>query len=201
MPTHYLAIDVGSTSVTAIIIDLDSKTVVGTSTVANTTEITSVAYKNFGRSEWDLERMTELAVSNAANRIKRTKTQPAAIGITGQQQGLQLLDNDLNTVGRFISWQDQRSKELLPGEKRTYLDAMGELGGAVTEEGGLPARNRLHNAKPVLAKGQQPATDQRSRHNHPRIRSVTPHRRTTRDRSHRRPELGHLRCHPARLEL
>jgi sugar (pentulose or hexulose) kinase len=113
--------------------------VVGSSTTANTAETTSANDKKIGRSEWDLDQMTELAATNAAGLIERTKTQPAAIGITGQQQGLQLLDNDLNTVGSFISWQDQRSKDLLPGENRTYLDAMGELGGATSEDGGLPA--------------------------------------------------------------
>ncbi len=139
MPTHYLAIDIGSSSVTALIVDIDSKSVVGSSTTANTTEITSKHDKKIGRSEWDLERMTDLAVTNAANLIERTQVQPAAIGITGQQQGLQLLDSDLNTIGKYISWQDQRSKDQIPGENRTYLDAMGELGGAVVEKNGLPA--------------------------------------------------------------
>ncbi len=139
MPTHYLSIDVGSTSVTALIIDIESKSVVGSSTIANTAETTSTNDKKIGRSEWDLDRMTDLALGNAKNLIERTKAQPAAIGITGQQQGLQLLDQDLNTVGSFISWQDQRSKDRIPGENRTYLDAMGELGSAATEDGGLPA--------------------------------------------------------------
>ena len=139
MPTHYLSIDVGSTSVTSVIIDIDSKSVVGSASAANTAEITSSEDKKIGRSEWDLDRMTELAVVTAKNLIERTNAQPAAIGITGQQQGLQLLDQDLNTIGSFISWQDQRSKDLLPGENRTYLDAMGELGGATVEDGGLPA--------------------------------------------------------------
>jgi sugar (pentulose or hexulose) kinase len=139
MPTHYLSVDVGSTSVTALIIDIESKSVVGSSTVANTAETTSAQDKKIGRSEWDLDRMTDLALANAKNLIERTKVEPAAIGITGQQQGLQLLDQDLNTVGNFISWQDQRSKDLVSDKSRTYLDAMGELGGAAIEDDGLPS--------------------------------------------------------------
>ncbi|MCI0805187.1 MAG: hypothetical protein J4N96_12155 [Chloroflexi bacterium] len=139
MPTHYLAIDIGSSSVAAAMIELDSKTVVGSSSTPNIAEITSASDKKIGRSEWDLEVMTELAVNNAANLIRSTGAQPAAVGVTGQQQGLQLLDDDLDTVGKFISWQDQRSKEPVPGELRTYLEAMGERGGAVVEDGGLPA--------------------------------------------------------------
>ena len=139
MPSYYLSIDVGSTSVTAVIIDIDSKSLVGSSTAANTAEVTSSEDKKIGRSEWDLDRMALLAIENARELIEQTGAQPAAIGVTGQQQGLQLLDRDLNTVGNFISWQDQRSKDSLPGEVRTYLDAMGGLGNAETEDGGLPA--------------------------------------------------------------
>ena len=139
MPNHYLAIDIGSSTVAAVIIDLDSKSVVGSASAVNTAEITSPDDKKIGRSEWDLEVMTELAVKNAADLITTTGADPAAIGVTGQQQGLQLLDNDLNAASMFISWQDQRSKEFLPGEQCTYLGAMGDLGGAVVEDGGLPA--------------------------------------------------------------
>jgi len=135
---HYLAIDIGSTTVAAVIIDLDSGTIVGSSSVANTAEITSTADRRIGRSEWDLEEMTELAVNNAAALIMSTSARPAAVGVTGQQQGLQLLDSDLRTVDRFISWQDQRSKEIVPGQKRTYLEMMADVGGAVVEAGGLP---------------------------------------------------------------
>ena len=139
MPTPYLAIDIGSTTVTAIIIDLDSKSVAGSSSAANTAEVTSPEDRKNGRSEWELDVMTELALVNAAALIRQTGVQPAGIGVTGQQQGLQLLDDSLNTVGTFISWQDQRSKEFVPGELRTYLDAMAEVGGAADDDAGLPA--------------------------------------------------------------
>ena len=139
MPTHYLAIDVGSTSLTAVVLDLDTKSVVGSSSVPNTAEITSPDDKKIGRSEWDLDRMTELAIDNAGSVVFQTGARPAAIGVTGQQQGLQFLSSDLNSVGKFISWQDQRAKDTVEGEARTYLDVMGDLGGAVVEDGGLPA--------------------------------------------------------------
>ncbi|MQG38154.1 MAG: hypothetical protein FI719_07365 [SAR202 cluster bacterium] len=139
MSTEYLSIDVGSTSLTAVIIDIESKSVVGSSSAVNASEITSAANKKIGRSEWDIERMADLAITNAANLIKCTNAQPAAIGITGQQQGLQLLDNQLKTIGNFISWQDQRAKDVIPGNNHNYLDAMGKLGGAKPDTGGLPA--------------------------------------------------------------
>ena len=139
MANYYLSIDVGSTTLTAVIIDLDTSMLIGSSTVANTAELTSVVDKKKGRSEWDLEKMADLAISNAATLLANTGLQPAAIGITGQQQGLQLLDTQLNRIGRFISWQDQRAKELMPDGQTTYLERMGALGGADVNDGGLPA--------------------------------------------------------------
>lgn len=136
---QYLAIDMGSTSVTAVVVDLDAKALIGTASAANTAEVTKVADKQRGRSEWDLDAMTQLAVDNAAGLVARTGAQPAAIGVTGQQQGLQLLDDALNAVGPFISWQDQRAKDRMADGQRTYLEIAEALGGAVSVDGGLPA--------------------------------------------------------------
>ena len=137
MPNQYLALDVGSTTVSAIIIDLDSSSIVGSSSTANTAALNPAAKP--ARSEWDLNAMSELAIKNAAALIERTRAKPSAIGVTGQQQGLQLLNDELDSVGPYISWQDQRSKEKIPSEQRTYLDEMGELGGAISTGGASPA--------------------------------------------------------------
>ena len=41
MSTHYLALDIGSTTVVAIVIDLDTNAVVGAASTANLSEVTS----------------------------------------------------------------------------------------------------------------------------------------------------------------
>lgn len=138
MSTHYLALDIGSTTVGAIVIDLDANAVVGAASTANTSEVTSAADKRIGRSEWDLDAMTALAMDNAAALVARTNARPAAIGVTGQQQGLQLLDSSLNAVGPYFSWQDQRAQGFLPGQQRTYLDAMAQRGGTAFAHTGCP---------------------------------------------------------------
>ena len=124
MAIHYLALDIGSTTVAALVIDLDTNAVVGAASAANQCEVTSAADKRRSRSEWDLEAMTGLALDNAAALIARLKARPAAVGVTGQQQGLQLLDAALNPVGPYLSWQDQRARENVPGQSHTYLDVM-----------------------------------------------------------------------------
>ena len=148
MPTHYLALDIGSTTVVAIVIDLDTNAVVGAASTANLSEVTSAADKRLSRSEWDLDAMTKLAIDNAAALVARTNARPAAIGVTGQQQGLQLLDAALNAVGPFFSWQDQRAQDPLPGQQHTYLDVMAQCGGPTTE-GEMPAF--AHTGCPLVA--------------------------------------------------
>ena len=175
MSTHYLALDIGSTTVVAIVIDLDTNSVVGAASAANSSEVTSAADKRISRSEWNLDAMTELAIGNAATLVARTNARPAAIGVTGQQQGLQLLDAALDTVGPYFSWQDQRAQDPLPGQQHTYLDAMAQRGGSTTTEGEMPAfantgcppRGRPRRATPVLAASQQSASQRRQRHSGP----------------------------------
>ena len=135
---YYLGIDIGSTSLTSVIIDLNKKVVIGSKSVDNSSEIISENNKKLGRSEWNLNKMANLAFKNTADLISETKISPSAIGVTGQQQGLQLLDDKYETVGNFISWQDQRSKDLLPNQNKTYLQLMGEIGGAKIIDDGLP---------------------------------------------------------------
>lgn len=137
--SYFLGIDVGSTSITSVIIEMKSNSVVKSTSIKNSCEVTSSLDRKIGRSEWDIEKMFELVLKNTANLIKETNLPLSAIGVTGQQQGLQLLDEKFKTVGNFISWQDQRSKELLPNNKQSYLELMGEIGGAKNKNDGLPS--------------------------------------------------------------
>jgi sugar (pentulose or hexulose) kinase len=136
---HYLGIDLGSTSVTAVLIDADLKRVVATDSIANDAETTSPGNSRLGRSEWDINKMTSYGLEAARRVVERSGLQlesVAGIGVTGQQQGLQLFDSDLRTVGPFISWQDQRSKEVVGAGN--YLDLMAERGGATQTASMLP---------------------------------------------------------------
>ena len=62
-----------------------------------------------------------------------------AIGITGQQQGCQLLDAAGDPIGPFIAWQDQRCKDVVDSTERDFLDAMASKGGATWRGRGLPS--------------------------------------------------------------
>ena len=138
---HYLGVDLGSTTVTAVLIDADSKRVVATDSIANDAETTSPGARRLGRSEWDIDKMASYGLEAAKRVVERSGLPPesvAGIGVTGQQQGLQLFDSDLRTVGPFISWQDQRSKEAVGDGTANYLDLMAERGGATRSGTMLP---------------------------------------------------------------
>ena len=138
---HFLGIDLGSSTVTAVLIDTESSRVIATDSIANEAETTSPADSHLGRSEWDIDKMISYGLEAARRVVERSGLRPgsvAGIRVTGQQQGLQLFDSDLKTIGPFISWQDQRSKEAIGGGNRNYLDLMAERGGASLAENMLP---------------------------------------------------------------
>ncbi len=137
-----LGIDLGSTSVTVVAVRVDdhSAELVGAHSLPNDAETTSPANRLIGRSEWDIDSMVARAVETARGLCEKLElSDVASIGITGQQQGCQLLDADGDYLGPFISWQDQRCKDRIPRSEGNFLDAMAEMGHATRRGEGLPA--------------------------------------------------------------
>ena len=110
-----MGLDIGSTSLTAILIDVNNKSLLGARSCPNKFEITNISDRKKGRSEWDLQNMVKEVLLVASDLIKETGAIPEGIGITGQQQGVQLIDKSEQLQGPFISWQDQRLKEEIDG--------------------------------------------------------------------------------------
>ncbi len=131
---RFLSIDLGSTSLTAAVIDTQRREALAIESAANTRETTSEADRNKGRSEWSLDGMVADAISLARKTVDRIRGRPRidGIGVTGQQHGCQLLGVDRVPCGPFISWQDRRLTEPsnLSSAAPAYLDVVAELGGA-----------------------------------------------------------------------
>ena len=137
-----LGIDLGSTSIAAIAVkaDDDQAITIASSSAPNDAEVTTASDRLMGRSEWNLERMAVRAAETASDLVSKIDAREiAGIGITGQQQGCQLLDDAGNALGPFIAWQDQRCKDPFPDADGTFLDAMAERGGAIRRGAGLPS--------------------------------------------------------------
>ncbi len=136
-----LGIDLGSTSVTVVAVKVsdDKAEYLASVSAANDAETTSSSDRVIGRSEWDIEKMVN-RVADATRALceKIVGNDIVGIGITGQQQGCQLLDDDGDPMGPFIAWQDQRGKDLVPGSDRSFLELMAERGDAIQRDGGLP---------------------------------------------------------------
>ncbi len=125
----YIGLDLGTTSITGLLLDTESRDVLIKESVANETEITAPADKVKGRSEWDIDRMVEHALRLLSTLVERSgDTSLSGLGVTGQMHGMVFLDTLWKPCSPFIGWQDRRCQEHHPNGG-TYLSRMLELGG------------------------------------------------------------------------
>jgi sedoheptulokinase len=138
----YLAIDLGSSSVTALLLDTVRGIVRASESTPYRRETTTAAGRTAGRSEWDLDGMALDAIDLARRVVERASagTGVDGIGVTGQQHGCQLLGADGSAVGPFIGWQDRRAAEPMNNAERarTWVDVAAQRGGARRMGSGLP---------------------------------------------------------------
>lgn len=137
-----LGIDLGSTSVTvvAVRVDDDRAEMIAALSAPNDTETTSAQDRLIGRSEWDIEAMAARVVQTVRHLCSSFDfDEVVAVGVTGQQQGCQLLDAEGSPIGPFIAWQDQRCKDVVDGTGGDFLDAMASKGSAIRRGKGLPS--------------------------------------------------------------
>ncbi len=133
--SRYLGIDLGTTTIAAVVLDTDSAQVIARHSTPNDSRL-SDDEKSPGRSEWDIDCMVELSlqvISTVAAQIDVDAL--AGLGVTGQMHGMVLLDAAGEPISPFIGWQDQRCEEQVSGD-RTYLQQMLELAGDGFEHSG-----------------------------------------------------------------
>jgi len=118
---RYLGLDLGTTSITALVLETDTGEVASVRTVPNTGELTSAEGRSAGRSEWDAREMVDLA-QNVAREAARGTGPIAGIGVTGQMHGMVLVGDDASPLGPFIGWQDRRGEALVAGMGQTYVE-------------------------------------------------------------------------------
>jgi sugar (pentulose or hexulose) kinase len=134
MIMRYLGLDIGTTTITAVVLDVDRGEVVTVQSAVNDAEVTSVEDKQKGRSEWDGERMIQVAFGVMKQAVDVSGAVDG-IGVTGQMHGMLLVGSDGMSVGSFVGWQDRRGMDVGVGEE-TYVGQMRR----VSEEMGAFAR-------------------------------------------------------------
>jgi len=133
--SRYLGVDVGTTTIAGVVLDTDSSQAVARYSTSNDSSFPGDE-QAAGHSEWDIDRMVELALEAIAGLADQVEVESlTGIGITGQMHGMVLLDDDCYPVSPFVGWQDQRCEEQVSAGT-TYLEQMRELAGDGFEHSG-----------------------------------------------------------------
>jgi sugar (pentulose or hexulose) kinase len=125
-----LGIDLGTTTITALALNAESRDVIATATVTNSNEITAAADKVSGRSEWDAGAIVQAAcvcLRDVSRQLGAGWARLAGLGITGQQHGVVIVDEQ-RAVTPFINWQDRRGEETAAGGGTYVADATRRAG-------------------------------------------------------------------------
>ncbi len=141
----YIGLDIGTTSISAVVLDTESGALLAHHTVANRAAIAAGA----GRAEVDLTRVQALAVEALTGIVAEAGVDAAqirGIGMTGQQHGVAFVDASAAPAGPAITWQDLRVQSPMPGSQQSYLQTFVDRAGgrdAFRRMGCLPAAGFL----------------------------------------------------------
>lgn len=102
---NILGIDIGTTTVTALVLDTDKSEVAKVCTLKNDSFISGRAFEKLQDPKVIIETVKS-AVKNVAEILSVD-----AIGITGQMHGILYLDKDNKPCSPLIIWQDERGNE------------------------------------------------------------------------------------------
>jgi sugar (pentulose or hexulose) kinase len=134
-----LGIDLGTTTITSIALDTATGQQTACHSVLTPPPLPRPEGPEAGRREWDVAGLTARAsacLQTLTASIGVRGASLAGLGITGQQHGTVVLGPDLQPLGPFINWQDQRGEERGP-EGRTWTQtAVARVGEAARERTG-----------------------------------------------------------------
>lgn len=126
---RFLGLDIGTTTVTAVVVDVENGEVVTVQSAANDAEITRAEDKKNGRSEWDAERMMQIAFGVIRQAVEVSGTVDG-VGVTGQMHGMVLVAENGDAVGPLVGWQDRRGMDVMAGGE-TFVGSMRRASEAV----------------------------------------------------------------------
>jgi sedoheptulokinase len=134
-----LGIDIGTTTVTALVLDTETKSVVKSCTLKNDSFIEG---KSFEKLQ-DPQKIIE-TVKSAVKEVT-FYAYPDAIGITGQMHGILYLDKDNNPCSPLMIWQDERGNEKY-SDSETYAEYLTRVTG-IKSASGFGLTTHFYNLK------------------------------------------------------
>ena len=108
-----VGIDIGTTTVSAVVYDIDNKKQI---------EACSLPHNSYIHSDVHFEQNVDIILDIATSllyRIIDTYKEIISIGVTGQMHGIVYIDADGNAVSNLINWQDRRADQPLDNGKTT----------------------------------------------------------------------------------
>lgn len=122
-----IGVDLGTTKITSIAVDASSGAMLAVGYAANDANVTSDADRARGHSEWRVDLIIAAALrclSNVTDQLGSRSRDIAAVGITGQQHGMLLIDaKTFQPLTPLINWQDRRALQPMPDGTMTWLQA------------------------------------------------------------------------------
>ena len=134
-----IGVDIGTTTITCLAWDFEQRRTLCSIGATNTAETTSTNDKRLGYSEWNAQQMVEDTIACLGKLVDKLQTKAAdvaGIGITGQQHGVVILDNENEPLTPLVNWQDRRAEQTA-SDGTTFVDhARKRLGESAPEHMG-----------------------------------------------------------------
>ncbi|GHV26227.1 hypothetical protein FACS18948_1430 [Clostridia bacterium] len=115
-----IGLDMGTTTLSAVVLETDGGQVLESLTVPNNTDIKALPWERLQNPDaiWN-------KASGMLDRLTRDHPGIACIGLTGQMHGLLYADAAGNAVSPLYTWQDKRGEQLMPSGN-TYVQTLSE---------------------------------------------------------------------------
>ncbi len=137
-----LGIDIGTTTVTALLLDTDTKSVVKSCTLKNDSFIEGKSFEKLQNPQKIVE-----TVKSAVKEVI-FDAYPDAIGITGQMHGILYLDKDNKPCSPLMIWQDERGNKNY-SDSETYAEYLTRTTG-IKAASGFGLTTHFYNLKNSL---------------------------------------------------
>lgn len=148
-----MGIDIGTTTISILMIDGDSGESVDSVTISHHSFIKGHLACSKIQDPGKLWKLTEQAVQE----MIRKHGKPASIGMTGQMHGFLYIDADGEAVSPLYTWQDGLGNELLENG-RTSAEILGEKAGAAAAGYGLTTHYYLQRKGRIPQNGVKMVT-------------------------------------------
>ncbi len=110
-----LGIDIGTTSITALLLNTENSAVESSCTLKNDSFITGKSFERLQSPQKIIETVKCVVAEVCKN------SYPDAIGVTGQMHGILYLDKDNKPCSPLMIWQDERGNEVYENDE-TYAE-------------------------------------------------------------------------------